>query len=131
VAEFWNPARQSGAPPGPENGDKLETPRPEAAGDPAVHARHHTEPPRRLSEHALLGVGALAKPTGQEADLVLHGAVVHAVTTLVLPVRGRPPRGRVPRWHSVERKLPLGGMPYKGGNYDGAEADRDARVAGE
>ena len=33
-------------------------------------------------------VGALAKPTGQEPDLVLHGAAVHAVTSLVLPVSG-------------------------------------------
>jgi hypothetical protein len=47
-----------------------------------------TEPPRRLSDQALLGVGALAKRTGQEPDLVLHGAVVHAATSLVLPVSG-------------------------------------------
>jgi hypothetical protein len=43
--------------------------------------------------------------------LVLHGAVVHAVLRWRYPFAVL--RGRVPRWHSVERKLPLGGKPYK------------------
>ena len=61
----------------------------EYGNDRAPTLEAQTEPSHRPSAHALLGVGALAKPTGQEPDLVLHGAVVHAVTSLVLPVAVR------------------------------------------